>query len=791
MITLNYQIALTNVPFDNSYKNVMRFDTRSEQETFFNVSSLFSSDTPKVNFNVGSLMATNIVFDCAKTDNINELLNKNYCIVKDNSTNAGLDYYYYFITNAKQENENRISLSIELDIFQTYYIDLKFSDCMILRANLDRFLNTGNRKAVFNNLTTSPMHEREGFNNVAKRITNRTILSQYPNSELGNWFRDHVKAWCYVFCDPTNGKGSAPNTTPSGYKYVSASSNSTTGNYKAENTYRNKGRVLNVPSNMCCFCFPIYKNDGSTIVFTGTDFDSTPVGGMTPKYYWGNSYDLKKSGKVLLDFYNTPENGPFVYSVKISDTPPFITFNPGINYSISSTGKTLTLTTSVLMGRINNTLINTTDLSNDTMIFGEAQGSTEFQFYAMTKIGEFPNRIVTEYELYNNFEFDLLDFNNSNKDIKYNPKLLGLDFRSLRICDSSENGFDFDIQKINQKKFAISKYEPLVPDLTKKYITLNVSNDFYNAYTGQALYGYISTNDTSIPILHSAYADMLANSKNYFQQNSINRNYNLAKSTMNNIVGAFEGKPSSITNEISATADYAKSIIDENLSIDNLKNAPETLSNAKGSADFINSYSENGIIVEEYDVLDYEKELINDYMCMYGFVYNKLGNIKNFDNIRKFYNYIKADIEQIDSDTLNINNNVLNKFKKIFSEGVRFWNTDSFSYEKENYENWIDTAINNSIFVKFTQINTNLDYYATFGNQYTANIYGRNQTEYLQCSKTNGTIKISTFPSQTLNIDPSTQIQTDGTITINQISNSNLEVTYSNATFLTIDVSVT
>ena len=99
MITLNYQIALTNVPFDNSYKNVMRFDTRSEQETFFNVSSLFSSDTPRVNFNVGSLMATNIVFDCAKTDNINELLNKNYCIVKDNSSNAGLDYYYYFITN--------------------------------------------------------------------------------------------------------------------------------------------------------------------------------------------------------------------------------------------------------------------------------------------------------------------------------------------------------------------------------------------------------------------------------------------------------------------------------------------------------------------------------------------------------------------------------------------------------------------------------------------------------------------------------------------------------------------
>ena len=46
------------------------------------------------------------------------------------------------------------------------------------------------------------------------------------------------------------------------------------------------------------------------------------------------------------------------------------------------------------------------------------------------------------------------------------------------------------------------------------------------------------------------------------------------------------------------------------------------------------------------------------------------------------------------TSTLQLNNNVREKFKMIFANGVRFWNiTDRmFEYKKENYENWLEEA---------------------------------------------------------------------------------------------------
>ena len=79
-------------------------------------------------------------------------------------------------------------------------------------------------------------------------------------------------------------------------------------------------------------------------------------------------------------------------------------------------------------------------------------------------------------------------------------------------------------------------------------------------------------------------------------------------------------------------------------------------------------------------------------MQLYGFTYNKLGNIKNFDNIRHFYNYIEADVEMITSTTKKISNIIKSRFKEAFNRGVRFWNAEAdvfdgtFSYAQENYE---------------------------------------------------------------------------------------------------------
>ena len=60
-MSLNYQIALTNVPFDKDYKNVIRIGTREEQEEYFQVSSLFSK-AENCNLNAGNLFETTLFY---------------------------------------------------------------------------------------------------------------------------------------------------------------------------------------------------------------------------------------------------------------------------------------------------------------------------------------------------------------------------------------------------------------------------------------------------------------------------------------------------------------------------------------------------------------------------------------------------------------------------------------------------------------------------------------------------------------------------------------------------------
>ena len=758
MITLNYQIALTNVPFDNSYKNVMRFDTRSEQETFFNVSSLFSSDTPRVNFNVGSLMATNIVFDCAKTDNINELLNKNYCIVKDNSSNAGLDYYYYFITNAKQENENRISLSIELDIFQTYYIDLKFSDCLIERAHLDRWIDNLDGTVSFNGNVDSPLFEREPIKNVGKRLTKRTKLGVYNHnlSTIDNWLKENVLYWLYVYIDPTVSYESMQNW------------NNETGSIKLNTIYHTlKGGYLlgsdiegnKIPSNIAVLCVPIYKSTSHVI-----------------KYKLNNISSNLRYGAIKKLF---DENGgnAHVYQIKVSYTPP----------------------------TTNENWINTNNEmhidSNDNLII-EGTG-TATNYYA--SIGEFANanvrknssgvflellnqpyEIKTEnYNVNKKLTFNISDIIVDNKNSKYNPKLLNSDYYELIISDATEQGFVYDLQKLNKENFNLILTESLTPDQSKIYLRIKTdNNNVYIQDTENNLTGYVNSNDNSIILLSTAFQEMLANNKNFFLQNSINRGLDVVKGGISSFGSALTGNfTGAISGAINTGINYARDKITEELTVDNLKNAPANITGAKGNAIFNSQYSENGPIVEEWDILPHEKEIINDYMCMYGFSYNKIGNIKNYDNIRKYYNYIKADIEEISSDTLNVSDNVLQKFKRLFAQGVRFWNTDTFSYTKENYEKWFEQAIQNRFIAVFHTVTSGQHYYINYKNKTFKAEYGTNKN--IALDKASGTFTVSCDSAYGIIVRPIT-INTDAQYTMTRIDAQTIQFDYTNATYFDI-----
>ena len=57
-----YKIKCTNVNFDNTYNNVVRFKNKEEQQQYFNVASLFEK-AQRVNFDFGNELSTSIVIN--------------------------------------------------------------------------------------------------------------------------------------------------------------------------------------------------------------------------------------------------------------------------------------------------------------------------------------------------------------------------------------------------------------------------------------------------------------------------------------------------------------------------------------------------------------------------------------------------------------------------------------------------------------------------------------------------------------------------------------------------------
>lgn len=78
---------------------------------------------------------------------------------------------------------------------------------------------------------------------------------------------------------------------------------------------------------------------------------------------------------------------------------------------------------------------------------------------------------------------------------------------------------------------------------------------------------------------------------------------------------------------------------------------------------------------------------------IYGFTFSSIAQVKDYVHIRKYHNYIKAQLQSING---NLSNAARSELRQRFANGVRFWNrqneSDEFivTYEKENYELWLE-----------------------------------------------------------------------------------------------------
>lgn len=686
-VKATYEMALIDNPFDSTTENTMYFETEEKQRDYYQkkidkdirypggVGCMFVKIKAP---NLSSIDLTNQVYEIPLNDgepiyDVLSVTNKNYAIIK---VKKGEDeqWFYYYVSNQNIGGQNQVMFDLKLDSLQTYYIGdkLQFGNCLIEKGHENRWIDNGDGTVSFDGTIDSRLFEREDIQNVAKRMTKRTSISLYPDTKIGNWFKDNVLAWLYLYVDPTHQfKGKYKN-----YADVT--------NIKIPNisNYSKKGGSL--PSNIGVIAFPITLANLKLSVYHGDNSYPRP---------WAIPASASATYTSFYYFINSNEGYKYIYATKISAYPPVINWD--VEYTINDYDKTLTIQTP--KGDeyfINNPLFPMLNLNG----YGGNSFLTDLidDYGVVSIIGSQENGIDLNYKVNKQLKFNKNEIINSNKNSKYNPKLLSSDYFNLRISDHTENGFDYDLQKINKNQIEIKYTEALVPDMAKKYIRIINLNGVYIPETADNLTGFVDNNDNSIIMPTTAFQDMLANNKNFFLQNSINRSldatrgaFSTARSTLQNASSGNVGNTISsfASGAVNIGMNYAQSKINENLTVDNLKNAPAQIIGAKGNPIFEHMYSETGVIVEEWDILPNEKEIINDYMCKYGFTVNRFGNPKDYDNIRHYYNYVKAQIDSISG--IAISNQARDDIRQRFANGVRFWKQDNIDYSMENYEEWL------------------------------------------------------------------------------------------------------
>ena len=683
--SVKYYLALCDTIFDNNSENTRFFEatnTKTAQQVQIEYwESKISCDYEQIKApNLNSIDITSQVYKNTNNYELFDLTNKNYAIIKVEQNGTPIRYYYYFITNAQIGAQNQVLFDLKLDTIQTYIFneDLEFSDCFISKAHLNRWIDNGDGTVSFDGTVNSKLFEREDVQNVAKRLTKRTKVNFIENSAdstntFQNWCNENIAGWLYIYADASHS-----------YKIYHIINGNESEELFDENVILGDNNKFE--TELALLCMPIMKTDNNIIVQYHEDDGGIRRLSMTVNFAYPDESEINPKDM----FMNNNGGANYIYAIKYSKISPFALTNSSIdcyvgayndlflnfeNYAYSECG-------------LVNTLVGT-DKIYACRVSSPDQTDGRYGMFLLPFI---KGEVLTE-RYYSDI---VLTFQKSNivgsiKNYNFNPKLLSQDYRCIKIVDETAEGFEYDIQKLNMENFNLKHTETFAPDITKKYIRINLddTNGLYINESNDNFTGAVISNDTSTILVSTNYQTMLANNKNFFLQNSINRVSSVANGLVSTGLNLATGNYGAAVSSVTGTAaGLFSSMINEKLTVDNMKNAPSSIQNAKGNIYFYMQTNSLGDFVEEYDILPNEKQIINDSMDLFGFNYNRIDNIKNIWNIRKYHNYVQANIDTING--VSMSNTARADIKQRFQNGIRFWNSDNIQYSLENYEKWLE-----------------------------------------------------------------------------------------------------
>ena len=689
-----YEFALLDTQFDNQSENTMWFESETKQRDYFERKIVAPYEKIKAP-NLDSLDITNQVYRNTSNIELFNLTNKNYAIIRVTNGND-IKYFYYFVTNAMIGANNQVSYDLKLDSIQTYYFNenIKFEGSFIQKAHLDRWIDNYDGTIEFDCDANSYLFEREQIQQVAKRLVDRKkLILDDGGSPFHKWISDKVLCWVYVYCSAGNYNVKTVEGNDKELKF------NTIKHYSKNATQPYEGAYT-------VFCYPVYKKEFNKIV--AINDISYPESGVATEPTLGNK-------KIFIDsegingLRETNNGFTKVFSIKLSLMSPFDFNNlSALNYYIDDDHLYIKYQNLNDYYSIYNTGF--VPFKNDGIIWGLINVQVDRGF---TLTLENDNLILPRIK-FDKVEIVGQDGQKVKRNAMFNPKLNSMDYKTLTLSFGG-NTFEYDIQKINNERFKVTYNESLSSDATKcliKYfenskldLELNPQlkdNNIYNSKYEDAMFGLMATNDLSLPIADAKYDQFMANNKNAYVSMANQIDYQsaqYAQRSASNIVDIIKNplnvfsETQQIANDTVSTAlNMQYQMAQFNLSMDNMKSAPDSLRNANGNAIFLGEIAEFGVYAEIYEGLPKELEIANNIMYKEGFTFNQFANVKDYDNIRKYFNYIRATIDGISG--VPMSNTARFDIRYRFAGGVRFWNMIDgefkLNYEDENYEKKLD-----------------------------------------------------------------------------------------------------
>ena len=697
---VQYDMGILNWEFGNDNQNTQWFKSQSEQIQFF-INKANNHIAQIKAPNLDSLTITSQVYPNPEETELNvfELANKNYAFIRKHDYGKAAkndDYYFYRITSARIGANRQIEYDLALDTFQTFMFrsGRKIPDCNILRAHLNRWVSgSESGRVAFNGFDDSPLFEREELQNISKRLVKRQYVSfnnqfrddvDVEKDAADKWLDENVLYWEYFFVDPSHK-----------YKYFSFDFNvfenseyllpdvysDYRGTYIPQRATTPTSNLTSIDSKYVACCVPIYKNNLQIKI----KYDYSAAGGTA-------TLTVPINQQAELAFRKNNNDNAYYFGYKISTIPPFkkMDYPAFQKYEIDSDGNLILFADGVSqdVGRVRYYNLN-------SIITGLEKTSSVSLPAAMFVVSTQPTSVTSsEITLKAKFEFSKSMLVGSQRVIatEYNPKLLNSDYYTLNICDHTGNGYEYDLQKLNKSKFYIEYSEPLVPGVTVGYARIKDTDGVYIADCADNYTGLVTNTDMTLTLATSQYQQMLANNKNFYSQNADN--------LLQGIITAIGGGIglSGMANPATALGGTALGLLGLGLkyknvgkTVDNMKSAPSQIQKASTSALMNIMVDRPGIYVEEYQILPNEQQMVNDEMFKNGFAYNRIDQIDYYINTRRYFNYIQAEVEDIQG--VEMSNTAKQDLITRFANGIRMWNRKApnsdyyLQYELENYEN--------------------------------------------------------------------------------------------------------